>query len=129
MTTRVIAGLLLLAAGAGCPSRDLPPPPAQDEPKKEEAPFCGKVFREAKIRGGAQCCVQPSAGLLKSVDIVAEGLLAPAGVVIVDDIHSPSLIFGVADGQGRFKQPLDPADEDRVTFVRSLMRTSAAPVS
>ena len=66
---------------------------------------------------------------LKNVDIVAGGLLAPTGAVIVDDIHSPSLIFGVADGKGRFKEPLDPADEDRVTFVRSLMRTSAAPVS
>ena len=72
MTMRAIAGLLLLlAVGAGCPGRELPPPPAQDEPKKEEAPFCGKVFRDAKLRGGAQCCVQPSAGLLKSADIAA----------------------------------------------------------
>jgi hypothetical protein len=74
MTTRRqgFGALLLLAmAGAGCPSRELPPPPAQDEPKKEEAPFCGKVFKDAKVRGGAQCCVQPSAGLLKSADVVA----------------------------------------------------------
>ena len=71
MTARATAAVLLLAAGAGCPSRELPPPPAQDEPKKEEAPFCGKVFRDAKVRGGAQCCVQPSAGLLKSADVAA----------------------------------------------------------
>jgi hypothetical protein len=62
--------LLFAAAGAGCPSRELPPPPARDEaPKKEEAPFCGKVFKDAKVRGGAQCCLQPSAGLLKSADV------------------------------------------------------------
>lgn len=66
---------------------------------------------------------------LKDVDIVAGGLLAQTGAVIVDDIHSPSLIFGVADGKGRFKEPLEPADEERVNFVRSLMRMSAAPVS
>jgi hypothetical protein len=75
MSTRALAALLVvLAAGAGCPSRDLPPPPTRDEepkPKKEEAPFCGKVFKDPKARGGAQCCVQPSAGLLKSADLVA----------------------------------------------------------
>jgi hypothetical protein len=66
-------GIVLLAAsGVGCPSRELPPPPARDEaPKKEEAPFCGKVFKDPKVRGGAQCCLQPSAGLLKSGDVAA----------------------------------------------------------
>jgi hypothetical protein len=69
---RAFAALVLLMAGAGCPSRDLPPPPTRDEePKKEEAPFCGKVFKDPKVRGGANCCLQPSAGLLKSADIVA----------------------------------------------------------
>jgi len=68
-----IAALLLLSLGAsGCPSRELPPPPTRDEePKNEEAPFCGKVFKEAKVKGGAQCCLQPSAGLLKSADVIA----------------------------------------------------------
>jgi hypothetical protein len=70
---RALAAVVLLSAGAaGCPSRELPPPPARDEaPKKEEAPFCGKVFRDAKLRGGPQCCVQPSAGLLASADVAA----------------------------------------------------------
>ena len=63
--------VLLALAGAGCPSREAPPPPAQEEPKKEDTPFCGKVFKDAKLRGGAQCCLQPSAGLLKSADVVA----------------------------------------------------------
>jgi hypothetical protein len=69
---RACAALILLMAAAGCPSRDLPPPPTRDEePKKEEAPFCGKVFKDPKVRGGSQCCLQPSAGLLKSADVVA----------------------------------------------------------
>ena len=54
------------APAASCRRR-----PRRTKPKKEEAPFCGKVFRDAKLRGGAQCCVQPSAGLLKSADVVA----------------------------------------------------------
>ena len=73
MTTRALRAVtvLLAMAGAGCPSREAPPPPAQEEPKKEDTPFCGKVFRDVKVRGGAQCCVQPSAGLVKSADVVA----------------------------------------------------------
>ncbi|HMF42440.1 MAG TPA: hypothetical protein VKQ32_17325 [Polyangia bacterium] len=72
MKARAIAALMFIAAvGAGCPSRDLPPPTEREEPKKEDAPFCGKVFKDPKVRGGAQCCVQPTAGLLKSADVVA----------------------------------------------------------
>jgi hypothetical protein len=66
---------------------------------------------------------------LKHVDIVAGGLLAPPGAVIVDDIRNPTLIFGVADGRGRFREPLDREDEERVKFVHSLMRSQTEPVS
>lgn len=62
---------------------------------------------------------------LKGVDIFAAGLLAPSGAVIVDDIRNPSHIFGVADGKGRFREPLEPEDAERVAFVRSLLRTSS----
>ncbi|HEY7374534.1 MAG TPA: hypothetical protein VIF57_20390 [Polyangia bacterium] len=66
MTARAGAVVLLLAAaGAGCPNRELPPPPA-DEPKHDEGPSCGKVFKDPKARGGGHCCVQPTAGLLKT---------------------------------------------------------------
>jgi len=65
---------------------------------------------------------------LKQVDIVAGGLLAPPGAVIVDDIRNPMLIFGVADGKGRFREPLGPEDEARVAFVQSLLRTASAPL-
>ena len=62
--------LALLVATAGCPSRDLPPPPA-DEPKHDTTPACGKVFADPKVHGGSGCCFDPSAGLLKSADVAA----------------------------------------------------------
>ena len=62
--------LLLLAAGAGCPSRDLPPPPA-DEPKHESEHTCGQVFNDPQVHGGSGCCYDQSAGLLKNGDVAA----------------------------------------------------------
>jgi hypothetical protein len=59
-----------LALLAGCPSRELAPPPP-DEPKGEAAPSCGKVFKAQKLRGGPSCCILPTAGLLKSADVVS----------------------------------------------------------
>jgi len=59
---------------------------------------------------------------LRNVEVVAGGLLAPAGAIIVDDIRRPSLIFGIADGKGQFKsEPLDPEDRERVQYIRSLI--------
>lgn len=59
---------------------------------------------------------------LRGVDVVAGGLLAPAGAVIVDDIRRPTMIFGVADGRGRFKrEPLDADDRERVDYVRGVI--------
>jgi len=95
--------LLVSVVGiAGCPSRELPPPPAQDEPKKEDAPFCGKVFRDAKLRGGAQCCVQPSAGLLKSADVAAAcGVAAAAYLGETRDGAACRLYFQVAGSDAK----------------------------
>lgn len=59
---------------------------------------------------------------VRGVDIVAGGLLAPAGAVVVDDIRSPTVVFGVSDGAGRFRPvPLSAEDQLRVDFVRSLI--------
>jgi hypothetical protein len=55
---------------AGCPSRELPPPP-EDNPKVEDTPACGKVFKDPSVHGGSGCCLQPAAGLLKVGDIAA----------------------------------------------------------
>ncbi len=55
----------------GCQSgRDLPPQP-ENEPKQAEAPPCGKIFRDSKVRGGSACCAEPAAKILKTADIVA----------------------------------------------------------
>ena len=69
---------------------------------------------------------------LRDVDVVAGGLLAPSGAVIVDDIRRPTMIFGVADGRGRFKhEPLDAADRERVDYVRGIIAHAldASPVA
>ena len=59
---------------------------------------------------------------LRDVDVVAGGLLAPAGAVIVDDIRRPTMIFGVADGAGRFKrEPLAAGDREKLEYVRSMI--------
>jgi hypothetical protein len=93
-------GLALAVAGAGCPSRELPPPPTRDEePTKEAAPFCGKVFKDAKVRGGAQCCLQPSAGLVKSADVIAIcGVAAAAYLGETKDGAACRLHFQAAGG-------------------------------
>jgi hypothetical protein len=59
---------------------------------------------------------------LRGIDVVAGGLLGAPGAVIVDDIRRPRVIFGVADGAGRFRtEPLSAEDRDHVEFVRALI--------
>jgi hypothetical protein len=70
--------LLLPVLGAGCPSRDLPPPPT-DEPKHENEHTCGLVFNDPTVHGGSGCCYDQSAGLLKSGDVAAACGLPAAG--------------------------------------------------
>jgi len=64
---------------------------------------------------------------LRDVEVVAGGLLAGPGAIVVDDIRHPTVIFGVADGHGRFRQePLGSEDCERVEYVRSLIARAAA---
>jgi hypothetical protein len=59
---------------------------------------------------------------VRDVEIVAGGLLAPAGSIVVDDITTPSVVFGVSDGEGRFRPaPLSAEDVAHMEFVRSLI--------
>jgi hypothetical protein len=63
-----VVPLIFLAA---CPGgRDLPPPPT-DEPKRAELPACGRIFQDPAVHGGAGCCLDPTANLLKSADILS----------------------------------------------------------
>jgi len=62
---------VLLAVG-GCPSRELPPPPAQEAPKAVPAPACEKVFHDPAVRAGAaKCCHGPSSEILKKADLLS----------------------------------------------------------
>jgi hypothetical protein len=76
-----LAGFIVVLV-CGCQSgRDLPPPPT-DEPKatekKDDVPFCGKVFADPKLSRRAACCVGPAAGILKGTDVASACGLAPA---------------------------------------------------
>ena len=59
---------------------------------------------------------------LRGIDVVAGGLLGTPGAVIVDDIRRPRVIFGIADGAGRFRpEPLSAEDREHLDFVRTLI--------
>jgi hypothetical protein len=128
MSTWARRGLSALALAfvsgwlAGCPSgRNLPPPPA-DEPKRDDAPACGKVFKDPKVRGGSGCCIQPTAGLLKSADVSAGcGLDAATYAGETRDGFACRLHFQ--------KQGIDPK-LTAVTVSRTMVPSgTAAPVS
>ena len=62
----------VLLGVAGCPSRELPPPPAEEAPKPAPAPACEKVFRDPAVRAGAaKCCHGPSSEVFKKADVLA----------------------------------------------------------
>lgn len=47
---------------------------------------------------------------VKGIEIVAGGLLGPNGAVVLDSIHDPSRLIGVAHRQGRIKRTPSPAE-------------------
>jgi hypothetical protein len=116
-----LPGAVALAFVAGCPSgRNLPPPPA-DDPKHDDAPAC-KVFKDPKLRGGSGCCIQPTAGLLKSADISAGCNLDTASYV-------GETRDGTACRLHFQKQGIDPK-LTAVTVSRTMVPSgTAAPVS
>jgi hypothetical protein len=69
-SAKVVAALVAAIVACACPSRDLPAP-VESEPKKDEAPPCGKVFRDPGVKAGSTCCMGPSAEVLKKSDIMA----------------------------------------------------------
>jgi len=61
----------VLALG-GCPSRELPPPPAEEAPRPAPPAACEKVFHDPAARaGGAKCCHGPSSEILKKADVLS----------------------------------------------------------
>jgi hypothetical protein len=67
---------------------------------------------------------------LRGIEVVAGGLLGAPGAVVVDDIRRPRIIFGVADGTGRFRpEPLCAEDREHVEFVRALIMEARSGAS
>ena len=69
MRRALAAAVVSVGFVAGCPSRELPPP-AAEEPKPPAPPSC-KLFKDPSVRAGASCCIEPAAGVLKPADIAA----------------------------------------------------------
>ena len=59
---------------------------------------------------------------IKEVELVAGGVMGRKNAVVIDDIHAPLNILGVADGMGNFKTVLNEADSVRVNFVKRLIQ-------
>ena len=51
----------------------------------------------------------------------AGGILGRDGAVVLDSIHDPSRVIGVADGQGRIKRTHSPTGAAAVAFVEKLI--------
>jgi hypothetical protein len=119
---RWLTGAVLFGFVAGCPSsRNLPPPPAE-EPKRDDAPPCGKVFKDRKVRGGSGCCIEPTAGLLKSGDVTA-------GCALDAAMYLGETRDGTACRLHFEKQGIDPK-LTAVTVSRTIVPSgTAAPVS
>ena len=58
---------------------------------------------------------------VRGVDIVSAGLLAKENEIVVDDVHSPLVVYGVADGQGDFIRTLSAEQESGLEEVRRLI--------
>lgn len=59
---------------------------------------------------------------IKGIELVAGGIMGGDGAVIIDDIHSPSHIIGIADGTGYIKKSdLSDKEEADLKFVAELI--------
>ena len=56
------------------------------------------------------------------VSIVSGGLLGRAGEFVVDNVHEPTVIYGVADGRGDFVRDLSADQLQQFQSLRSLIR-------
>lgn len=52
------------------------------------------------------------------VDVVSGGLLARKGEIVVDNIHQPRAVYGIADGLGDFVRSPSPAESQRLAELQ-----------
>ncbi len=66
---------------------------------------------------------------LSGIPIVSGGLLAWENEIVVDNVHHPTTIFGVADGRGDFIRQLSPEQKKNVKVLNELIgcQTAALP--
>lgn len=66
---------------------------------------------------------------LRGIPIVSGGLLAWEDEIVVDNIHHPTMVFGVADGHGDFVRRLSPEQRENVKILYELIgrQTEALP--
>lgn len=80
------------------------------------------IHAEIDAAYGMRTLVSETQGIYmidQDFSIAAGGVVAPRGTVIVDDISSPSKVFGIADGEG-FLLPLSEVSADHKTRLESV---------
>ena len=56
-----------------------------------------------------------------NIKLVSGGILGEEDAIVVDNAYSPEFIFGVADGQGMFKDKLSEANRKDIKIIESLI--------
>ncbi len=59
---------------------------------------------------------------LGEFDIVGGGFFGLDGDIVVDNITSPKQVFGIADGKGSLKQPLDSRSRLKIQLARGMLK-------
>jgi len=59
--------------------------------------------------------------MVGNIKLVSGGLLGEENAIVVDNAYSPEFIFGVADGQGMFKDILSEANKKDIKIIESLI--------
>jgi hypothetical protein len=57
----------------------------------------------------------------KEVEVVVGGIMGSERAIVIDDIHKPSYIIGVADGKGFLKNSYTKEDKKNVDFMNLLI--------
>ena len=69
------------------------------------------------------CLTSKNMGTVKvgNITLVSGGILGEEDSIVVDNVFSPEFIFGVADGQGMFKENLSEANKKDIKIIESLI--------
>lgn len=70
-----------------------------------------------------KCILENTVGRrqFEGVSLVSGGLLGRTNEVVVDNVHRPTAIYGVADGRGDFLRALTPAELEKLEIVNRIL--------